>query len=74
MDSEDSVIHSLNDCIAFDGEQADLIRQIDVFVPNDLVYRMVKSPSIWAAVENFAEIVTFRKQQAGRTRDHKEGT
>lgn len=52
MDSEASVVHTLVDCTAFDGEQVDLVRQIGVFVPGDLVSRMVESPSTWVAVEN----------------------
>lgn len=42
---EDRVAHTLVDSTAFDKKRAALVRQIDAFVPGDLVSRMVESPS-----------------------------
>lgn len=58
---ETSVALTLVNCAAFDGEWAALVRQIDAFIPEDLVSRMVELPSAWSAVEKFEEEIISLK-------------
>lgn len=71
--SKDSVAHTLVECAVFDGKRAALVRQIGAFVLGDLVSRIMKLLSAWAAVAKFAEKVMSHKEQAGRTRDQRGG-
>lgn len=63
---EDDVEHILMYCEAFDHERERLISKIGPYETNDIVQRILESPTQWAAVVEFAERVMLEKENSER--------
>lgn len=66
-DSEDDVTQTLVECAADDEEQVFLDRQIGLFIPGNLVSKMMESIFAWAVVVKLTEEIMSCKKQAERT-------